>query len=257
MILAQNAGRSFQRLRPRRHAMLDLATPRGKIIDAALRLAASDGWSGLSLNHIAAEAGVSLADFRHQFRSKAEILVAFTRAVDDAVLAKSGPAEPGAGARDRLFDVLMTRFEVMAPYRDGLRRIRHDLRFRPAESAAQLGALACSQYWMLAAAGIETDSAKSALGVPGLLGVYARVLDVWLDDSDPGLAKTMAALDVRLRRGEHFMQRLDDIRHAAERFACAFLPKRTACCKPAAKEPAPAEAPAQSGGAEPGSAPAT
>jgi AcrR family transcriptional regulator len=237
--------------------MLDLATPRGKIIDAALRLAASDGWSGLGLNRIATEAGVNLAEFRHHFRSKAEILAGFTRAVDDAVLAKAGPAEAGASARDRLFDVLMTRFDVMAPYRDGLRRIRQDLRFRPAESAAQLAALACSQYWMLAAAGIETDCAHSALGVPGLLGVYARVFDVWLDDTDPGLAKTMAALDGGLQRGERFMQRLDDIRSAAERFACAFMPKRTACGKPAAKETASAEAPAQqTGGTETGPAPA-
>lgn len=225
--------------------MLDLATPRGKIIGAALRLAASDGWSGLSLDRIATEAGVNLADFRHEFRSKAEILAAFTRAVDDEVLRRTGPAEPGSGTRDRLFDVLMTRFEVMAPYRDSLKRIKDDLYFRPAEGAVQLCALACSQYWMLAAAGIEPDSARSAIGVPGLLSVYARTFDIWLDDADPGLAKTMAALDSRLRQGERFMQRLDEIRGAAERFACSFLPKRTARCKPAAKEQAPAAEPAQ------------
>ncbi len=237
--------------------MLDLATPQGRIIDAALRLAASDGWSGLALSRIAAEAGIDLAAFRTVFRSKAEILAAFTRAVDDAVLSKAEAAEPGSGARDRLFDVMMTRFEIMAPYRDGLRRIRHDLRFRPAEAAAQLGALTCSQYWMLAAAGIEPDAPKSVVGVPGLLSVYARAFDVWLEDSDPGLAKTMAALDGKLRRGEQVMRRLDDIRGAARRLACALCPPRPECRKAAAAQTEPATTPPQTGGEEPATVQAT
>jgi AcrR family transcriptional regulator len=59
-----------------------------KIVDAALRLAATSGWSGLSLGQIAQGASVGLADFRKEFSSKADILAAYTRMVDDAVLAK-------------------------------------------------------------------------------------------------------------------------------------------------------------------------
>ncbi|HEX2257777.1 MAG TPA: TetR/AcrR family transcriptional regulator, partial [Afifellaceae bacterium] len=36
----------------------------------------------------------------------------------------------------------------------------------------------------------------------GLALVWARVMRVWLDDDDPGLARTMAALDRRLREAE-------------------------------------------------------
>ena len=70
--------------------MLDFAGTRGKIVDAALRLAATSGWSGLSLGQIAQEAGIGLAEFRNKFGSKADILAAYTRMVDDAVLAKAG-----------------------------------------------------------------------------------------------------------------------------------------------------------------------
>ena len=108
--------------------MLNLSTPEGKIIDAAMRLAATSGWAGLSLGQIADEAGVTLAEFRKRFPTKTHILVAFTRAADDAVLAKMPEATAGdAGERDRLFDVLMTRFEIMAPYKAGLKRIKADL----------------------------------------------------------------------------------------------------------------------------------
>jgi AcrR family transcriptional regulator len=195
--------------------MLDQTTPKGKIIDAAFRLAAARGWSGLSLDEIAAAAGLNLAEFRREFQTKAQILGAFTRAVDDTVLSRIGRPDAGSAPRDRLFDVLMTRFEVMTPYKEALRRILGDLRYRPGESLVQFGATGRSLYWMMAAAGLEADGPRGAFRLPGLMGVYARVFDIWLEDDDPGMARTMAALDSRLRRGERVVQRVDDMLSAA------------------------------------------
>ncbi len=208
--------------------MLDFASTRGKIVDAALRLAATNGWSGLSLGQIAQEAGIGLAEFRKAFSSKADILAAYTRMVDDAVLAKVGAMDAALSPRDRLFDVLMTRFELMAPQKQGLRRIASDLRSRPGEGLAQFSVAARSIYWMLAAAGIDAEGGRGALRVPGVMSIYARAFDIWLDDNDPGLARTMAALDSRLRRGERFVQRLDDIGAAASRFFSGLTSARTA-----------------------------
>ena len=243
--------------------MLDLTRNRDKIIDAAMRLAAKDGWTGLSLDRIAHEAGVGLNDLRKEFSSKADILAAFSRSVDNAVLAKSDPADLGEASRDRLFDVLMTRFELMTPYKSALGRIKDDLQFRPGEGLAQLGIAARSLYWMLAAAGIDAEGSRGALRIPGLMGLYGRVFDIWLEDDDPGLARTMASLDSRLRRGERAMQRIDDFNTAASRFCAGLLQrgKRRAKADPQTEEepasPAtPATTPGQTNGsAEPGSAP--
>ena len=244
--------------------MPDLTTTRGKIVDAALRLAASEGWRGLSLDKIAQQAGVGLNDFRREFSSKAEILAAYTRMVDEAVLAKASPADAELAHRDRLFDVLMTRFELMQPYKAGLKRIRDDLRFHPAEGLAQLGVAARSLYWMLAAAGVDAEGSRGALRIPGLMALYGRVFEIWLEDDDPGLARTMAALDGRLRRGERALRRIDDFGAAAKRFCAGLMPSRRearesdAEPKGDAMEPAsPAPAPGQSNGsAGPGPAPA-
>jgi ubiquinone biosynthesis protein COQ9 len=195
--------------------MLDQTTTRGRIIEAAIRLADKRGWSALSLDEIAAEAGCNLAEFRREFQSKGQILAAFTRAIDDAVLAKVGRPEPGTEPRDRLFDVLMTRFEVMQPYKPALRRIMDDLRYRAGESIMQAGAASRSMYWMMAAAGLEADGPRGALRLPGAMGIYARAFDIWLADDDPGMARTMAALDSRLRRAERIVRRVDDMLAAA------------------------------------------
>jgi len=246
--------------------MLDQTTRKGKIIDAALRLAGARGWSGLSLDEIAVDAGVNLAEFRQEFQSKAQILAAFTRAVDDAVLEKLGRPESGTAARDRLFDVLMTRFETMAPYKPALRRIMADIRYRPGESISQFGAAARSTYWTLAAAGLDAEGPRGAFYVPGLMGVYARAFDIWLQDDDPGMARTMAALDSRLRRGERFVRGVDDALAAAGRMLSGLkrarrkgetmddAPPPMATMTPAPQPPSPP--PPGTAGTQPGPMPA-
>jgi hypothetical protein len=41
--------------------------------------------------------------------------------------------------------------------------------------------------------------------------LFASVLRTWVDDEDPGLARTMAALDRALARGQRWSGFLDDV----------------------------------------------
>jgi ubiquinone biosynthesis protein COQ9 len=191
--------------------MFDSASPRDRIIAAALRLAERRGWHDLSLAEIAAEAAIPLAEFRKHFQAKAQILAAFSRAVDGAVIAKF-PAPTADAPRDRLFDVLLTRFEIMQPYKAAIRRIRDDLSRSPGEALGQLRPALKSQYWMLAAAGISGEGGRGLMRVQGLAVVYRSVFSIWLDDDDPGMARTMAALDRRLRRAESVMLGFERLR---------------------------------------------
>ena len=195
--------------------MLEGTTNRDRIIAAALRLAETRGWRDLSLGEIAAEAGIPLVEFRKEFQSKGQILAAFSRAIDLAVIEKF-PAPGPDVARDRLFDVLLTRFELMQPYKAAIRRIRDDVGLSLGESLAQMRPALKSQYWMLAAAGISGEGGTGFLRVQGLLSVYARVFSKWLEDDDPGMARTMAALDRRLRRGESLMRGIERFRDGLE-----------------------------------------
>jgi len=199
--------------------MIDTSTTRGKIVDAALRLAGTKGWRELTLQDIAAEAGVPLAEIRHHFRSKDHILTAFTRLIDDAVLSTLQASDAGASTRDRLFDVLMTRFEVMAPYKAGLKSAAASLRTNPGAALANLVPALQSQYWMLAAAGVSGEGVRGRLRVKGLAAIYASTLDVWFSDDDQGMAKTMAALDKKLRRADSAVKRVDAVCDSGEEFA--------------------------------------
>lgn len=170
------------------------------IIDAALALAAERGWRGLSLAEIAERAGIGLAALVEQAGSKAAILDAYGRRIDRRML--EGGAADDEAVRDRLFDVLMRRFEAMAPDRKALAVILR-------ETGDDPWALACGARRFLGSLALTLECAGlSATGLAGLarlqgLGVVAAyAFKAFLDDQTEDLSPTMAALDKALRRAE-------------------------------------------------------
>lgn len=202
--------------------MFDLTTNKGKIIAAAMKLAAERKWSEVSLRDIAGEAGVPMAELRREVSSKAHIFGLFTSAVDKAVLEQVGEPDPVQSPRDNLFETIMNRFDVMQPYRAALKSIL--AASPPDPRLAQR--LLTSQGWMLEASGISSYGPVGGIKTVGLASVYMQVARIWLDDDDPGLARTMAALDRRLRRGERSIQALDDGCRAVGRLASLLRCRR-------------------------------
>lgn len=193
----------------------EAADTRGAVIDALMTLLATRDFSDVGLADVAREAGVSLSTLRATYDGKIGIIADYSRRIDQTVL-EAGPAE-GEEARDRLFEVMMRRFDALAPYRASLRRLAHSAR-RDIGLACALNRISRSaQMWMLVAAGIHHGGLMGRIAIQGAVLVYAEVLRVWFDDEDPGQARTMAALDRALRRGEQAMKWIDG--------ACSILPR--------------------------------
>ena len=172
----------------------------GRIIDAALALAVSRGWRRIRLADIAAEAGVTVAELSAVFSSKSAIIGGFVRRTDERVLA-GGEAE-GSSARDRLFDVLMRRFDALQPHRQAVAAILGVLVCDPLAPMRYGPGLMCSMARMLKAAGLSSKGPGGALRAKGLAVVYMLALRAWLTDDSADLAKTMAVLDRGLRQAE-------------------------------------------------------
>src|SRR5680860_273401 len=221
--------------------MFDEFSKRSKAVRAALELAQQRDWGDIGLTDIAKQAGLDLADLRTEFSCKSDILRAFQAEVDTDVLAKAKQAGPDQSVRDRLFDLMMTRFEVMRPYKPALKRIACYLRCRPGEASLLACSTLATQYWMLAGAGAKLDGARAAVRVAGLTAVYSRAFKVWLEDPSPSLDKTMAMLDRALSNGERALEKMEK----ACSMLCALVPrgwKRKASDQPP-PEAGPAPAP--------------
>jgi AcrR family transcriptional regulator len=175
-----------------------------RIIDAMLSLVATEGWSRLSLAAIAAAAELPILQVYRIFRSKQAILWGLFRRVDERVLAEPPVTEPDERPRDRLFDLLMRRFDALQPYKPALEVLRRDLWGNPATALCAGASLARSMRWMLEAADISTGGVRGVVLVKLSTAAYLSAMRVWQRDDSADLARTMAALDARLRRIERW-----------------------------------------------------
>jgi AcrR family transcriptional regulator len=188
---------------------------RDRVIDATLALTAERGWSQFGLSDLAQAADVTLAELRALFPSKGAVIGAFMRRTDLQVLGEDSDDLAEEPVRERLFDLLMRRLDALAPYKAGLRALVKAIKRDPAFALALNGPASNSMRFMLEAAGIQTSGPLGALRVQGAVLLFGRVLEVWVHDDEPDLAKTMARLDRELDQAGRIIGRVEQIMRQA------------------------------------------
>jgi AcrR family transcriptional regulator len=173
-----------------------------RIIDAALSLAAVQGWETCSIRDIAEEADISLEKFYDHFDEKSDVLIAYGRRIDRAVLEAFAELDYESKSRDRLFDILMERFDLVNQDRAAVLSILHSYKVDPKQALISCSPLGQSMSRMLEAAGLDTSGLRGAARVAGLTALFMCVLRVWMKDNSADMSETMAALDKGLSRME-------------------------------------------------------
>jgi len=201
------------------------AGDREKVIAAFLTLLADKPIERIGFAEIAEASGVSLAQLRGEFPSTLAILAAHMKSIDRAVLSEDFGDVEEEPARERLFDVLMRRIEILAPHREAARSLMRSARRNPPLALALNSLAVRSQQWMLAAAGIGASGPRGMIRAQGLAALFGGVLRTWIHDDDPGLARTMAALDRALARGQRFAGLIEDLCRIPARL-CRLRPRR-------------------------------
>jgi AcrR family transcriptional regulator len=187
------------------------AAPRDPIIAAFMALLAEKRFEDIGFAEIARRAGVSLSELRAKHASKIELFAAHMRAVDCTVLDGIDAALAEEPPRERLFDVLMRRLDVLAPDKAAVRSLQRSVPLNPGLTLALNGLALRSMQWMLTAADISAAGPKGMVRAQGLALLFTSVLRTWLADDDPGQARTLAALDRALSSGQRWAGLLDDL----------------------------------------------
>jgi AcrR family transcriptional regulator len=190
-----------------KRARVEEAGAHERVQAAALELAAERGWRNVSLGDIAERAGLSLADVHAVAPNRAAILTGLIADIDQQVL-EGGAPDAGNSPRDRLFDLLMRRFDALSPHRDGIVALADGCRDDPLTFLCVAPRAMRSMALMLEMAGIPTGGIRGLVRVQGLAAVAAAAFRVWLHDDSQDMAKTMAALDKGLSRAENLARRL-------------------------------------------------
>jgi hypothetical protein len=183
---------------------LDLAIRRD-LARAALTLAATRPWRDVTLVQLAQTAGRPVADLFGASLWEAVDCTeeAFDRAIADGV----DKLDPNQSVRDRLFELIMRRFEAMEPHRAAVIAMEAGAERDPTLLAsAHQRHVRCAR-WVLALAGLEADGMTGQARAQGLGVIIGQARAAWRTDDAGDFNKTMASLDKNLRRAEEMFGR--------------------------------------------------
>ena len=173
---------------------------RSKIIEAALKCALEVGWRNVSLQMIAATAGISLGKLYVNYPSKTAIVAAIMDETTSTVIDRTELSTLAEPTHDRLLDTILRRFDSMEVHKAAITSILRDSMFDPLGALSLFPGFLNAMTWTLESAGVGTAGLAGKLRVKGLATIYLAALCVWIDDDTPDLAKTMAFLDRRLKQ---------------------------------------------------------
>ena len=181
---------------------------------AALAFAAGAPWREATLVKLATAAGRPVADFYGA--SLWEAVDCAEEAFDRAIGEGAGALDPTQSVRDRLFDLIMKRFEAMEPYRAAVLAMEHGVDRDPTLLASQHQRHTRCARWVLALAGLEADGMTGQARAQGLAVIIGQARAAWRGDDAGDFAKTMASLDKNLRRAEDMFGRWAGFERKAE-----------------------------------------
>lgn len=170
-----------------------------KAIQSALKEIEHVGWHGVSAQ----------APVLGHWNSKASLLKDIGAYFDDIVAREMQNAlDLSATPRERLFEVMMFRFDALQDQRPAVRSIIHSAKADPRVGLMVLCALPGSMMRVLEIAGFRTSGLEGRIKARVLGLVWLRIARVWMRDDSEDMAETMAALDKELTRVEPIGERL-------------------------------------------------
>lgn len=175
-----------------------------RCLDALMAVIERQGWQHATLQNIAAAAGLPVWQLVLSAGSRFDMLAKFGRRSDIAALRSLNGADAGHSTRDRLFDLIMARFDAHQPYKGAIRNLVDATYTDPGLAAFFARELPRSIGVIADAAGVNTSGLGGMARVQGLTCLYLSVTRTWLHDDTPDMSRTMAALDQALGRAERW-----------------------------------------------------
>jgi len=165
----------------------------------ALRLVAARGWEAVTVEAIAKAAKMPLAKIKARCADRKDLLPLLVNFITAESCAALGKPDKKSPPRDRLFEGLMARFDVLQTHRSAIQSIVHAVRRDRSAALLLAKAQLAAMKQTLAFAALDEGRKCAVLKPFVLYGVYLSVLRVWLIDETLDMSKTMAALDRILR----------------------------------------------------------
>ncbi len=172
-------------------------------LDAWLEVIGRDGWAEARLGAVVELAGASATTVAAELPDRWAALQRYGEHLDRAALAEAA-SHSASSTRDRLFAMLMERFDAAQDQRPAAQALASTARRDPGLALFMLATLGLSIARIADAAGVQTTGWFGPARVQALTLLYLQVSRTWLEDESADLASTMKELDSQLARAESF-----------------------------------------------------
>lgn len=172
---------------------------RSKIVETALEILTQTPWDALTMEELAARLSITPIQLYTFFPTRCDLLKGIVQFIDDKMLVLYREGKEDLSLQEKLFDIIMCRFEVMEAYKKPLKNIILTVWRDPISFPSGIFSGLHSMNLILGAVGVPVEGLKGKLNIKILSFFYLYTLKFWFDDETQDMSKTLAHVDKGLK----------------------------------------------------------
>ena len=165
-----------------------------------LKLLKKKSWGEIRLEEIIRNS----KKHKKTIKTKNDLLRNINRYVD-YLLKKETSSIEKSSTKDMLFEVIMSRFDVLQKYRNSFLTLFDSYKLKPQKSIILIPSFLESMFLTASLANIEIKGIKGSLTIKGIFIIYIATYLEWMNDTSKSLEKTMTTLDQYLNKASKIL----------------------------------------------------
>ena len=175
-----------------------------RLAEATLSLLKINSWQKISMQDIYKKAKINPPNAYAIVKNKKDILLLINNFFDNEVYKSTYKIE-GTVIHDKIFEILMVRFEIFNIHRKAVIKLFNYITKKPDLIVFFIPLILNSLNTVLELSKVSPNGLLGKIKVEALLIIYLSVFLVWKKDESSNLEKTMVAIDNYLNKAETFM----------------------------------------------------
>ena len=181
-----------------------------KIIEESFLFIDKIGWKEFSIERFAEENNYKTSEVKNFISNKNDLLIEFSKMIDEKVESNINIEEfENSNVKDNIFELIMMRFDVMTPFKGGLKKIINEIKSPIILKEISQNILVSMDFY-LEFSNAYDDTIFDVIKKKSLFLIYSYCFKVWLNDDSKELSKTMSELDRLLNYAEKFSKKAKD-----------------------------------------------
>ncbi len=176
-----------------------------KVEDVFLKLLLKKSFHEIEITEIQKKTRISSKNFSQLFATKEEIMISFFKRIDKKVEKKIKKKGLGNNFKDNLFEIFMTRIDLLHPYKKNLHNFYLSFQKEPNLFIKLYKSFFKSMENNLKLSRVNLEPIKKNLKIFIFSFLYLSIIYEWLKESSNNNEKVMASLDKRLSLIENIL----------------------------------------------------